>query len=342
VPGNVVVHRIRDVPSYRKLNPGPTYRKLVHVDPLLVGLTRRLLREHRFDIVHAHHYEGIMVARAAQVGQRVPTVYDAHTMLMSELPYYRLGVPPALLRRFGAMLDGLIPRMADHTVCVTDVIRNRLVNDIGMDGARVSVISNGVEVDHFDPARVRDVARLAGKTVIFTGNLATYQGIDLMLKAFAQVVRRRADTRLLIATDSSFGPYERLARELQIRDRIDIVQSPTLDDLPRLLAAADVAVNPRVECDGIPVKLLNYMAAGRAVVSFDTSAPGVVHAETGWLVPGGNIDALAAGLDKVLGDASLATRLGAAARDFVVRNTSWAIVAERCEVLYQRLARERK
>lgn len=344
VGSGVHVHRIRDVPSYRKLNPGPSYRKLAQVDPLLVGLTRRLLKAERFDVVHAHHYEGIMVARAAQIGRRVATVYDAHTMLMSELPYYRLGVPSGLLRRVGALMDGLIPRLADHTVCVTDVIRNRLVDDIGLAADRVSVVSNGVEVDLFDPARVVDEAgraRRSGRTVIFTGNLAAYQGVDLMLKAFAQVAGRNPDVRLLIATDSSFDPYEPLARELGVRDRIDFVQSPALEELPGLLVGSDVAINPRVECDGIPVKLLNYMAAGRALVSFDSSAPGVVHGETGWLAPAGDVNALAAGLETVLGDTALAKRLGAAAREYVVRNASWAIVAERCERIYLDLLRGR-
>jgi len=340
-PG-VTVHRIRDVPSYRKLNPGPTYGKLVRVDPLLAGLTRRLLAQHRFDVIHAHHFEGLLVARAARFGRAVPTVYDAHTMLMSELPYYRMGLPAGALRRIGAVLDGLIPRLADHTVCVTDVIRDRLVGDIGMDRQRVSVISNGVEVDHFDPARAGVQARRAGRTVMFTGNLASYQGIDLMLEAFAPVAAERADVRLVIATDSAFDPYEALARELAIRDRIDIISSPTFDDLPVLLAGADVTVNPRVECDGIPVKLLNYMAAGRAVVSFDSSAPGVVHEKTGWLAPAGDVKALADGLRRVLDDPELASRLGQAARTYVVNNVSWAIVAERCETLYRNMIGARR
>ncbi len=335
-PG-VTVHRIPDVPSYRKLTPGPSFRKLVRVDPLLERLLRRLLRQQRFDVIHAHHYEGILVARAARRGMAIPTVYDAHTMLMSELPYYKTGMPVSLLRKIGAVLDRWVPRLADHTICVTETIRNRLVNDLGMDPNRVSVVTNGIEVEHFDPQRVPQAPRGVGKTVIFTGNLAGYQGIDLMLRAFAKVIEDRPNVRLLIATDSSFAPYESLAGELGIRSRIDLVQSPAFDDLPGLLVGATVAVNPRVECDGIPVKLLNYMASGCAVVSFASSAPGVVHERTGWLAPGGDIDALAHGLGTVLDDPLLAARLGAAARQYIVENVSWSLLAQRCEAVYRSL-----
>ena len=68
------VHRIRDVPGYRRTEPGPTLGKLFRLDPMLVRLLRRLHREHRFDLVHAHHYEGLLVASRALGG--VPNVYE--------------------------------------------------------------------------------------------------------------------------------------------------------------------------------------------------------------------------------------------------------------------------
>jgi glycosyltransferase involved in cell wall biosynthesis len=178
---------------------------------------------------------------------------------------------------------------------------------------------------------------LNGKTLIFTGNLAEYQGIDLMLKAFKHVVARVNDARLVIATDSSFAPYEDLARELGIRDRIDLVASPAFSELPGLLAGADVAINPRTNCDGVPVKLLNYMAAGRPVVSFDSSAPGVTHDKTGWLVESGNDEAFADGIVALLKDSRRADEIGRAARDYVVEFCSWPKAAERCEELYRDL-----
>jgi glycosyltransferase involved in cell wall biosynthesis len=333
----VQVHRIRNVPSYQKLSPGPTYAKLFRVDPLLIGLSRRLLRAQPFDVVHAHHYEGLLVAAAARLGRKIPIVYDAHTLLMNELPSYPLGLPFGVKRAISIGMDRLLPALADHTVCVSQVIHDRLVTHTGIDPKNVSVMANGVEFEHFDPTPYAAAARSADKTVIFTGNLAAYQGVDLLLKAFALVLARVPTARLVIGTDSSFEAYEALAVELGMRERIDLIPSPSFADLPRLIASADVAVNPRVDCDGIPVKLLNYMASGRAVVSFDSSAPGVIHGQTGWLVPSGDVTALAAGIVSLLDNSVLAARLGAAARQYVANNSRWSIVAERCEALYRSL-----
>jgi glycosyltransferase involved in cell wall biosynthesis len=337
VPEGLIVHRIRDLAGYRKLSPGPTYGKLVRVDPLLASLLYKVLRRDRIDVIHAHHYEGLLVSAAARIGTRVPLVYDAHTLLSSELPFYPLGLPARVKAGLGRWMDGWVPRLADYTVCVTETIRTKLVADSKVSAERVGVISNGVEYEHFNPEGRGTATRDGGKTVIFAGNLAAYQGIDLMLQAFARVAQARPDVRLTIAADSPFAPYEALARQLGIRDAIDLVPAPTFRDLPDLLAAADVAVNPRTECDGIPVKLLNYMASGRAIVSFAASAPGVEHGVNGWLVDNGNVEQLAAGIVALLDDPGLAAELGRAARRHVAENCRWPIVAERCEAVYHRL-----
>ena len=341
VSPRVAVHRIAPIDSYQKLSPGPTYRKLATVDPPLARLLRGLLRERKFDVIHAHHYEGLLVGAAARVRTGVPMVYDAHTLLMSELEYYPLGIPAPVMRRLGRWMDGWMPRLAEHTVCVTETIRDKLVDAVGIDPGKVSVVANGVEVEHFDPAAIKQPLAYSPRSVIFTGNLAEYQGIDHMLKAFRHVVARVGDARLVIATDSPFTPYETLANELGVRKHIDIVSSPSFDELPRLLAAAAVAVNPRVDCDGVPVKLLNYMAAARPVVSYDSSAPGVVHGRTGWLAPRANVEALAKGMVTLLLDPARATSMGEAARSYVVEHSSWSRAAALCEQVYWRLCEHR-
>jgi glycosyltransferase involved in cell wall biosynthesis len=328
------VHRIRDVPLYRRTIPGPTARKLFLLDPMLVALLRRLHRKIRFDIVHAHHYEGLLVASNAIPG--TPIVYDAHTLLASELPTYRLALPRRLVRALAPWLDRSLPRRADRIIAVSETIRQALTTLGATAAERIHVIPNGVEWERF-PAE-RGITS-DGRTIIFAGNLAPYQGVDLMLEAFARLHAGRADARLMIVTDSPFTPFEALARRLGVRAAVELRRA-TFPEQPALLAAATVAINPRVHCDGIPQKLLNYMAAGLPVASFESSAGPLRHELTGLRVPDSDTAAMADALERLLSDQALARRLGDAAREQARREFSWEQVAARVEDVYRKTIAE--
>jgi glycosyltransferase involved in cell wall biosynthesis len=331
----VSVHRTPRLPMYRTTSPGPTYQKLLALDPMLVATLFRLLHTRRIDIIHAHHYEGLLVARAARAFSRIPLVYDAHTMLGSELGFFRLGLPRRLTVALGEQLDRRLPKLADHVISVTETIRERLVRGGVVPDARICVIGNGVELEQFRAHVQPPWAADAPKRVVFTGNLAPYQGLDVLLQAFAAASSKRQDIRLQIVTDSDFSTYEQTARELGIRDLVEIVPAPTFAGLPALLETAHVAANPRVEADGMPVKLLNYMAAGKPIVSFAGSAPGLIHGDTAWLIGGGDPMAFGQGILDVLEDPERALALGRRARRFVEEHYRWPVLAERIERVYQ-------
>lgn len=328
------VHRIPSVPTYGRTAPGPTLRKLLQLDPMLARLLRRLHHEHRFDVVHAHHYEGLLVASHAI--RDTPIVYDAHTLLAGELPSYRLGLPRWLIRAVAPHLDRHLPRRAHRIIAVSETIRDALVALGATAPQHLHVIPNGVEWQRFP---VEHGITPDGRTVIFTGNLALYQGVDLLLEAFATLHARRPDLRLMIVTDSSFAPFEGLAQQLGVRAAIDLRQV-AFPQQSALLAAAAVAVNPRVRCDGIPQKLLNYMAAGMPIATFEGSAGPVRHEVTGLRVPDRDTAAMAEAMERLLTDRVLARKLGDTARQQARRDFSWGQVAARVERVYDEVIAE--
>ena len=312
------VHRIRDVPSYRKVTPGPTLQKLTIVDILLWRELRRFLKRVPVDLIHAHHYEGLLTAYAATKFRKDPVIYDAHTLLGGELPYYRIGLPAGLKKSVGKRLDRIIPHLAHHTIAVTQQIERQIRDDAGVSPQGISVIPNGVELELFQQA---------------------YQGIELLLQAFALLTRNRPTCRLRFVTDSPFEPYEQLACDLGIRERVEIV-SGAFSGVPEQLHQADVLVNPRVNCDGLPQKLLNYMAAGKPIVSFAGSAKTLEHEKNGLIVQDGDVRAFAAAMTRFLDDSSLSVALGAQALE-TARARSWDVVAEQIEQVYRKVLRVR-
>jgi glycosyltransferase involved in cell wall biosynthesis len=325
------VHRIPQIKSYREMSAGPTYRKLFLLDPLLTIKLYQLLRANPIDVIHAHHYEGLMVSLLVTRLTGHPVVYDAHTILESELPSYSLFLPGFVKRRIGRLIDGQFPKRARHCIVVSEGIKKCLVGSYGLRDSEVTEVVNGVESTVFsDLMQVTEPARKCVKRLIYTGNFANFQGVDLLLKAFKKVVKQHSEVRLDIVSSFAFDKLESLAQSLRIRDKID-VRKVDFTQVPKLLSAADVALNPRAVCDGLPQKLLNYMAAGKPVVSFQGSAKILQHGKTGWIVENGSIDAFAQGIIKLLEDEALATQLGNNARDYVLTELTWDKAAEKVE-----------
>jgi glycosyltransferase involved in cell wall biosynthesis len=326
------------VPTYRFEEPGPTLQKLMVVDPLLLWKLRQVLAGYEFDVIHAHHYEGVAVALAARGRRSIPIVYDAHTMLESELPAYgpnRSRIGAAAAGWIGARIDRALPRLADHVVAVSERIRDKLVADSGIPCERIDVIANGVEWELF-PERGSAPACREQPVIIYAGGLAPYQGIDLLLHSFHEVLRTLPGATLRIATHTAFDSYEPLAASLGVRSRIEILPG-RLEELPGVLADADIAVNPRTACDGVPFKLLNYMAAGLPIVSFEGSAPTLTHSETGWLVEDGNVPAFARAIVHLAANPDVAHRLGRSARSKGQALYTWDDAAFRVRSVYERL-----
>lgn len=325
------VHRIFNRRVYRRMPAGPNWRKLVLYDPALAVKVWRVIAAGRFDVIHAHHLEGLLVALPSRLWHGVPIVYDAHTMLSSELPSYGPAFSRRLVSTVGRWFDGLLPSRADHVASVTTDIRDRLTDRHRLAPERISVVTNGVESTCF---RVEPAPRSDGLVrVIYTGTLAPYQDVDLLLEAFAAAYRLRSDLRLCMAVSSPFAPYEALAGKLGIRHAIELVPD-SFEKLPGQLAEAAFAVLPRVHCDGIPQKLLNYMAAGKGIVCSAGSAKLLENERTGLVVPNHDVSAFAAAIVRLAGDSALRDALGLAAQEYVARNYSWDQAAERLERIY--------
>lgn len=189
---------------------------------------------------------------------------------------------------------------------------------------------NNVGVMHnslsFYPESVSD---LSAPVVVAAGRYASEKGYDRLIDAFAAVAPDHPDWVLKIF---GHGPLQKaLTRQVERLGLQDRVHLPGLaDDIEAELRAASVFALSSIH-EGLPMALAEAMACGVPCVAFDC-APGVREIVTdevdGIVVPPRNVDALAAGLDRLMGDAELRRRYGAAARVSVRKFSPDAVLAQ--------------
>jgi glycosyltransferase involved in cell wall biosynthesis len=138
---------------------------------------------------------------------------------------------------------------------------------------------------------------------------------------------------LKILSNESFDQYQPLMDSTNISGSV-IVSDIALEGQPAMLVQADVLLNPRTRCAGIPQKLLNYMATGRVVVSFEGSAKILTDRVDGLVVKNGDIDAFASAMVELAENQALAERLGAAALKLVRERFSWSSTARKTLDVY--------
>ncbi len=335
----VEIDRVAHVGSNREVSVGPSYQRL-GFDGLMLFKLLKVVRKHNIEVIHAHNYEGALIGGLVGKLTGVPVIYNAINTMIGELASFNFIRPRALAIRLAKVLDYVVPRLADFIIADTEELRSFLI-DQGIDPARVVTIHSGVRPEMFeggDGARVRNrFATNGGPLIIYTGTFDDFQGVDYLMDAFKIVHERKPDVNLLLV-GSTINPthqanYEKMAVDLGFASRFAITTC-TLDDLPDFLAAADIAVVPRPDSAGIPTKLLNYMAAGNAIVSFKQSATILQHLETAFLVDSATAGDFAKGILTVLDDRTLARQLRANVKSFVTGRFDWPSIAAKLEGIY--------
>jgi len=236
-------------------------------------------------------------------------------------------------------VQALAHRLATHVTAVSEAVADTAVA-LGVPRARVTVIPNGVDTARFEGVTSVDREALGvngGRPVVGSiGCLAPRKDYGNLLEALAQLARRGLEPYVVLVGD---GPerarLESQAATLGLGGRVRFLGERS--DVERLLPAMDVFVLPSRE-EGIPNALLEAMAAGRpAVATAVGGTPEVMRGgETGWLVPPGSPEALAAALAEALEQPQEAARRARAARETVMRDMSIGTMVRAHETFYRR------
>ena len=337
------VHRTAPFRPETNAKIGPSPEKFLR-DLALLRLLCRVIRRERIDIIHAHNYEGALIGVIAKWITGRPLLYNAVNLMADELAGYRFIRPAWAAHGIARALDWFTPIFPNHITAVSPELKQWFVEH-GVPEQKVDVIPAGIQPEMFDnpaPEKLRARHVIPDRPIVmYTGVLNAFQRIDYLLRAFAVVLREQPDALLLmvspLVSESHERAHRKLADQLGISHAVVWIAPHSLDDLPSYLALATVTAISRPECPGHPVKLLNYMIAGKPIVCFAGSAKGVRHLHDAFIVPNHDCDALGKGIMTLLEDRALAAKLGTNARATVLANFDWRQICTKIECIYDRL-----
>ena len=345
-PQGVRIVRIPNLRLGRKIVVGPTWQKPV-LDLLMVLTLCRVIRREGIDLIHAHNYEGALIGFVAKLLTRRQLIYNAVNTMSDELPTYNFLKPQRLAAWLARRLDQCVPRLADRVIAISDEL-GRFLRGRGVRSDHLHVIPLGVDGGAFQDIPEGQCQALRARhgiddrpLVMYTGILDRFQRLDYLLQGMRIVVDRLPEARLLlvanVATAEDLQECRRMIATLDLERHVAIVIRRSFAEIPLFLAAADVTVVPRPQCPGFPVKLLNYMAAGKPIVVFEGSAKGLQHLHSALVVPDHDWQALGYGMLTLLQDPALARSLGYNARQWAHEHLSWPTLAEKIENVYYEL-----
>jgi glycosyltransferase involved in cell wall biosynthesis len=264
------VFRCQRPPFITSVGIGPSFAK-VPLDLSLAGTAFRRALSGRYDAIHSHE-EGVAIGLALAAGLGVPHLYDMHSSLPQQLSNFKFS-RSRLLRWMFEMLERVAVRRS-RVVIVICAELERLVRHI-QPAARPVLIENapgaGDIADGGGRERVRAEFGFADTTplALYTGTFEAYQGLDLLFDAMAIVAARRPDARLLLAggRPDQIAAARRDVEGLGLSGHIVFAGERPAAQIPHFLDAADVLVSPRSRGTNTPLKIYQYLRAGRAIVA---------------------------------------------------------------------------
>jgi len=310
-----------------------------------------IMRRERFTIVHTHTPKAGLLGQLAARIAGVPIVINTlHGF------YFHDHMAPAA-RRFYIQIEKIAARCSDLILSQNNEDIQTAIKEGICPAQRIKYLGNGIDLALFDRAQILPLALqqkraeigipASAHVVAFVGRLAARRkGFLDFLDAGRQLIQRLPNVWFLIVGDADSGKPDAVspavASDYGIADRCIFLGQRPNAELPYLYSLIDVLVLPSL-FEGIPRVVMEASAMYVPIVASDVKGnrEAVIHGENGWLVPWGDVQAIAHAIHEILRDRDRARRMGAAGRRMAIERFDERLVFHYVKAEYSRLLREK-
>jgi glycosyltransferase involved in cell wall biosynthesis len=307
-------------------------------------LTRRLARRRAFAVVHAANPPDYLLLAARPLKRRGAVFVFDHHDLFPELYRARFGGRRRLLYRLALVLERLSFGLADVVVSTNESYRQIAIVRGRKRPEDVFVVRNAPDTTRFRPGEPDPELRRGKKHLLaYVGVMAPQDGVDRALEALRLLRKRRDDWHAIFAGDGdAYDEVRRLTTELGLDD---FVEFPGFlheqRAVARILATADVCLAPEpkdpLNDASTLIKVAEYMAVGRPVVSFDLRESRVTAGDAAAYAEANDAPSFAARIDELLNDPDRRRRMGEVGRERIEQLYSWEQSKAALLAVYERL-----
>ena len=300
-----------------------------------------------YDLIHERFNLLALGGALASRKLGIPYVLEVNADLLEQRRFK--GIPERGLRRlFAIWATRLCFNTAAQIICISPRLKEHLRTKWNVDGSKLTVLPIAADVEAFkmnyNSEQVRKGLGLATEPVVmWVGGFYPWHDLSLLLESFTRILGRRPDARLVLVGDGQTrSSVEDMVKKAGLGHAVIMTGAIAHSQVPEMLSIADVAVVPSPPITaslggtGTPLKLFEYMAAGKAIVAtaLNEAAEVIQNGYNGLLVDAGDVNQFADATLKLIDDPEMRSRLGQSAREQAVKQYSWEHYTRRLEEIY--------
>jgi glycosyltransferase involved in cell wall biosynthesis len=275
------------------------------------------------------------------------TLFEVNGLPSIELKYHYPGLDSELLSKIKEQEIATL-HLSDAILCPSHVTRDYIAS-LGIDRKLVTVIPNGVSPSDFSPSPL-PIRENRIPVLLYIGTLADWQGLDVLIKALPKILEHK-QVQLQIVGRGRSRQRKMLAkqiRKLGLEEHVLIQPAVPHHEIPQLISSADICIAPlglndrNVTQGACPIKVLEYMAAGRPLLASNMPIVRELVREDmdGLLFSPNDPDDLTRQVLVLLNDFELSQRLASSASERALTKFTWHEAQKKLAKIYKKLLEE--
>lgn len=319
---HITLHRIRNIPFIYRIQPGFSWKKVVCDFFMLIKVIQLVLKK-RYQLVHAVE-ESVFIALMLKKLFKIPYVYDMDSSLSEQMIEKHPSLAPfVLLYRF---FERIAVRNAKAVMPVCDALASSIEKYKPEKVTILRDVSLLECVDCKSNGNLKAELGVPGLLLMYVGNLAVYQGIDLLLESFALTINKPVLVDMVIVGGDALDiqKYKRKSQNLGIHQRVHFLGPKPTEYLAWYLSEADILVSPRIKGKNTPMKLYSYLHSGKAILATNLETHTQVLNKRVALLVDPSAEAFAQGMFCLMENEKLREELGMAGKKLVEEKFSYS------------------